>query len=152
MHQCILLSYSLLMFTSREIQKHWRFEESPITAIAAIEGIGIAGGFMNGLIQVIDNDTGRVHQVLAGHTAPVTCLFYAAEAKRLVSASESDGEVRLWVPGSEQCYCTIKTPVQHVKRIESTDMFAAASRDSLDIRIWNILDRYSSLYMSLLKL
>ena len=110
--------------------------------MAAIEGVGIACAYIDGLIQVIDNHLGSVHQVLGSHAADVTSLFYAARDNRLVSASASDGEIRIWVLGSEQCHRIIKTPVQHIKRIESTDKFVTASRECVDIRIWHVPDGY----------
>ena len=78
-------------------------------------------------------ETGRAHERLEGHAAPVSGLLCADQGTLLVSASE-DGTVRCWDVASRQCIQTtdLKSPVTSIipsGMVDASDARAGAASD-----------------------
>lgn len=115
------------------------YRDTVLTVAFSSDSQLVAGGSVNGTIQVWDANTGDQIYLFTEHTKPVEQVVFSPDRKKLVSAS-TDQTVRVWslvgVGGKLDSTISHESPVYTVSYLSNGNSLVTGSADKL-IRIWN---------------
>ena len=115
--------------------------ESEVNAVAfSSDGTRIASGSQDGLVRVWDASTGKLQNVLHGHTQPIVSVAFSRDGTRIISGSD-DSLVRVWNVSTGEAQHVLEGHTDQVTSVAfSSDgtRIVSGSRDVV-VRVWDAL-------------